>query len=104
MTAIAKLFWTISGLLFFGYIAFFAIANDIIISVVLLPQSEPVTAPLWLAILISFAAGIILISLIASVRVSALRIKTYRLEKRLSSYQAQQADTQSEMLDHKEGA
>ena len=104
MTAIAKFFWTVIGLSSFAYIGFFAIANNAQISVTLLPQTAPVTAPLWLFLLISFAIGIFVISLIASVRLSALRLKTHRLEKKLQKAQAKQADHDADALALSESA
>ena len=73
----------------------FAIANDTTIAVTALPQSQPIMAPLWLVLLIVFAAGILVISLIASLRLSALRLKVHRLEKRLNTAEAKLSDQEA---------
>ena len=103
MSAITKFFWTVIGLCSFGYIAFFAVTNDGIVAVTMLPQSEPLSAPLWLVMLIGFSSGILLISIVASVRISALRLKLYRLEKRSQNAEAKLAEQAENMPEHVSG-
>ena len=82
MAAIAKLFGMVLTLILLIYVAFFAVVNHGLVSVTLWPQSAPLEAPLWLITLLSFSAGLILVGLIASVRISALRLALFRANKR----------------------
>lgn len=84
MAAIAKLFGTILTLMILGYVAFFAVVNDAVIQLTLWPQSAPIEAPIWLITLCAFCAGLLLIALLASMRISALRLSVYRTEKKLT--------------------
>ena len=93
MAAIAKLFGMVLTIILLIYVAFFAVVNHGVVAVTLWPQSAPLEAPLWLITLLSFSAGLILVGLIASVRISALRLALYRANKRFSRIeQAKMAD------------
>lgn len=83
MAAIAKLFGTVFALILLGYVAFFAVVNDAIIPLTLVPQSTPIEAPIWLVALCAFCAGLLIVALLASIRISALRLQLYRTEKKL---------------------
>lgn len=85
MAAITKLFGMICALILLIYVAFFAVVNNSIISVTLWPQSPPLQAPLWLITLVAFSSGLLLIGLVSSLRISALRLALYRANKRLNA-------------------
>ena len=93
MAAIAKLFGMVLTIILLIYVAFFAVVNHGVVAVTLWPQSAPLEAPLWLITLLSFSAGLILVGLIASIRISALRLALYRVNKRFNKIeQAKMAD------------
>lgn len=85
MTALSKLFWMLCALICLAYVAFFAIANNHIVSLHLIPQSPALDAPLWLVGLVALSLGLLITALIASIRISALRLRLYRLNKRIDS-------------------
>ncbi|MGC6530570.1 MAG: LapA family protein [Candidatus Puniceispirillaceae bacterium] len=97
MTAIAKLFWGVLSIILFGYIAFFAIANPEDASVTLWPGDVACNAPIWLICLTAFFAGLLIATLFASLRISALRLRLFRLQKQQDSDQAK-AQQQANML------
>ena len=85
MTAMTKLIGTVCSLCLLGYVAFFAVVNSSIVTVTLWPQSAPLEAPLWLVSLVAFCIGLLIIALLASLRISALRLRLYRMKKRLDA-------------------
>ena len=97
MTAIAKLFWGVLSVILFGYIAFFAIANPEVASVIILPGDSAYNAPIWLICLIAFFAGLLIATLFASLRISALRLRIFRLQKQKNSDHTK-AQQQAKML------
>ena len=106
MTAIIKLVGMIGTLLLLGYVAYFAVANSAIVSVTLWPQATALQAPLWLVSLIAFSIGLLVIAFLASLRISALRLRLYRAMKKIDALQtadaARQADDTSTLaLDDK---
>ena len=82
MSALRQFFWIIISIIFFAYCAFFAIANHDVISVTFWPIFVGVEMPLWLAIFIGFAVGMIITAIAASLRISQLRLKLFSLQKR----------------------
>lgn len=110
MAAIAKLMGLIITVILLCYVAFFAIVNHAEITIILFPQSDPLTAPLWLIALLCFSTGLLLASCFASLRISALRLQQYRMKKQLQVMKSQldtnRSDEQSEtdssgLLHHK---
>ena len=96
MASVAKLISTICAIILLTYVAFFAVVNDAVVSLIYLPQTAPIEAPLWLVSLICFSAGLVLVGFIASIRISALRLRLYRASKKadsLASQIAKQDDT-----------
>ena len=85
MTAMTKLIGTVCSLCLLGYVAFFAVVNSTVVTVTLWPQSAPLEAPLWLVSLVAFCVGLLIIALLASVRIQALRLRLYRMKKRLDA-------------------
>ena len=107
MTALSKLFWMLCALICLAYVAFFAIANNHSVSLHLLPQSPALTAPLWLVGLAALSIGLLFTALIASIRISALRLRLYRLNKRLDSVVGEKDAAMAratEALTHKDDA
>ena len=96
MTAIIKLFSMIGTLLLLGYVAYFAVANGAIVSVMIWPQTPPFEAPLWLVSLIAFSAGLLVIAVFASIRISALRLRLYRAMKKIDAHHAADAARHSD--------
>lgn len=85
MTAMTKLIGMVCSLCLLSYVAFFAVVNSTIVTVTLWPQSAPLEAPLWLVSLVAFSIGLLVIALLASLRISSLRLRLYRMKKRLDS-------------------
>lgn len=85
MTAMTKLIGMLCSLCLLSYVAFFAVVNSTVVSVTLWPQSAPLEAPLWLISLMAFSIGLLVIALLASLRISALRLRLYRMKKRLDA-------------------
>ncbi|MGC6535876.1 MAG: lipopolysaccharide assembly protein LapA domain-containing protein [Candidatus Puniceispirillaceae bacterium] len=82
MSALRQFFWIMISLIFFAYCAFFAIANHDVTSVSFWPVGAGIEMPLWLAVFVGFAAGMIITALAASLRVSQLRLKLFSLQRR----------------------
>lgn len=85
MTAMTKLIGMVCSLCLLSYVAFFAVVNSTIVTVTLWPQSAPLEAPLWLVSLVAFSIGLLVVALLASLRISALRLRLYRMNKRLNA-------------------
>jgi len=103
MTAMTKLIGMVCSLCLLSYVAFFAVVNSTIVTVILWPQSPPLEAPLWLISLVAFSAGLLVIALLASLRISALRLRLYRMKKRLNAQIETNAKDQSNSDDKKQG-
>lgn len=96
MTALTKLIGSLLALCALAYIAFFAVANSAETALTLWPQMPPYLIPVWLVALIAFCLGLLVVAIIANIRISALRIRHYRLQKQLDKLTAQnEADKQT---------
>lgn len=103
MTAMTKLIGMVCSVCLLSYVAFFAVVNSTVVTVTLWPQSQPLEAPLWLISLIAFSTGLLVIALLASLRISALRVRLYRMKKRLDAQIEANAKDQSNNDDKKQG-
>ena len=99
MTAMTKLIGMVCSLCLLSYVAFFAVVNSTVVTVTLWPQSNPLEAPLWLVSLVAFSIGLLVIALLASLRISTLRLRLYRMKKRLDSQTEAHAKDQKQHND-----
>lgn len=106
MTAITKLIGLACTLILLAYVAWFAVVNSAIIAVQLWPEQPALNAPLWLIVLCAFSGGLLVTACLASLRISALRLRLYRISKRASAQMAKDTppeagDTDTLFLDEK---
>ncbi|MGC6517811.1 MAG: lipopolysaccharide assembly protein LapA domain-containing protein [Candidatus Puniceispirillaceae bacterium] len=94
MTALSKLTGMMVVIILLGYVAYFAVVNDRQVSVTYWPETASLIMPLWLVALLSFCLGLVSLGLLASVRLSALRLRLYRLQR--------QTDKQAALIRDKE--
>ncbi len=84
MAAIFKFLWVIISLCFFGYCAYFAVVNASDIDLILLPTLPILTAPIWLAMLLAFGAGLLIVGTAASLRLMQMQFTIRSLRKQLA--------------------
>lgn len=84
MAAIFKFLWVIISLCFFGYCAYFAVVNASDINLILLPTLPVLTAPIWLAMLLAFGAGLLIVGTAASLRLMQMQFTIRSLRKQLA--------------------
>lgn len=84
MAAIFKFLWVIISLCFFGYCAYFAVVNASDIDLILLPTLPVLTAPIWLAMLLAFGAGLLIVGTAASLRLMQMQFTIRSLRKQLA--------------------
>ena len=84
MAAILKFLWVIISLCFFGYCAYFAVVNASEIDLILLPTVPTLTAPIWLAMLLAFGAGLLIVGTAASLRLMQVQFIIRSLRKQLA--------------------
>lgn len=99
MTALTKSLGTVVLLVALGYVAFFAIANGDVIAVTIWPQIPAMSAPIWLVSLSSFCLGLAVIAIIANIRISALRLRLYRAQKKLEKQDKQLQENEIEQAE-----
>jgi len=84
MAAIFKFLWVIISLSFFGYCAYFAVVNAGEIDLILLPTLPTLTVPIWLAMLLAFGAGLLIVGTAASLRLMQVQFTIRSLRKQLA--------------------
>lgn len=84
MAAIFKFLWVIISLCFFGYCAYFAVVNASEIDLILLPTLPALTVPIWLAMLLAFGAGLLIVGTAASLRLMQVQFTIRSLRKQLA--------------------
>lgn len=84
MAAIFKFLWVIISLCFFGYCAYFAVVNASEIDLILLPTLTALTVPIWLAMLLAFGAGLLIVGTAASLRLMQVQFTIRSLRKQLA--------------------
>ena len=84
MAAIFKFLWVIISLCFFGYCAYFAVVNAGEIDLILLPTLPTLTVPIWLAMLLAFGAGLLIVGTAASLRLMQVQFTIRSFRKQLA--------------------
>ena len=83
MTSLTKFFGSLVMLGGLGYVAYFAVMNQALVTIYIWPQTEGLSLPLWLVSLSSFLIGLTFLALVANLRISALRYRLYQMQKKL---------------------
>jgi len=83
MTSLTKFFGSLVMLGGLGYVAYFAVMNQALVTIYIWPQTDGLSLPLWLVSLSSFLIGLTFLALVANLRISALRYRLYQMQKKL---------------------